>query len=161
MKIVENALSEDLVKLCNEEIDIKLENKVWAGNVVWQDELYDGIMGSCLSTSLDLKSSLKVRNKLRHYFPKCNNIQFNYHFWMRHSGINWHDDGTHVFGATLYLNDWRKEWGGLFLWEDDGFHCLCPKKGMLVVNTKEQLHCVTPVLYNAPYARRSIQIFGR
>ena len=83
-----------------------------------------------------------------------------YHYWTKLSGINWHGDEGYLFGATLYLNDWKKEWGGLFLWEDDGLHCLCPKKGMLVINTKKQPHCVTPVSTSAPYARRSIQIFG-
>ena len=160
MKIVENALPDDLVKLCNEDIDIKLEKKVWVGNIAWQDELHDGIVGSCLNADLDPKCSLKVRNKLRGFFPKCNKMIWYYHYWTKLSGINWHGDEGYLFGATLYLNDWKKEWGGLFLWEDDGLHCLCPKKGMLVINTKKQPHCVTPVSTSAPYARRSIQIFG-
>ena len=142
MKIVENALPDSLVKLCNEDIDTKLKKKVWIGNIAWQDVLYDGIVGTCLNADLDPKYSLKVRNKLRGFFPKCNKM-----IW-------------YLFGATLYLNDWKKEWGGLFLWEDDGLHCMCPKKGMLVINTKKQPHCVTPVSNSAPYARRSIQIFG-
>tara|TARA_B100000424_G_C22898242_1_gene477780 strand:- start:93 stop:584 length:492 start_codon:yes stop_codon:yes gene_type:complete len=160
VKIVENALPDSLVKLCNEDIDTKLKKKVWVGNIAWQDVLYDGILGSCLNADLDPKCSLKVRNTLRGFFPQCKKIRWSYHYWTKLSGINWHGDESSLFGATLYLNDWKKEWGGLFLWEDNGLHCLCPKKGMLVINTKKQLHCVTTISNSAPYARRSIQIFG-
>ena len=160
MIIVENALPDDLLKLCNSEIDTKLSKKVWRSSIDWDDVLYDGILGSCLNADQDLKSGLMVRNKLKPLFPQCDKIVSHYHYWTKLSGINWHNDELYLFGATLYLNDWRKEWGGLFLWEDDGLHCLCPKKGMLVINTKKQPHSVTPVSNSAPYGRRSIQIWG-
>ena len=160
MKIINNALPDNIIKFCNDDIDSKINQRVWGSNLAWQDELYEGLAGSCLAASLSSSCLLSVRTKLIGHFPKSNNLQFNYHFWMRHSGINWHDDDAWIFGATLYLNDWKKEWGGLFLWEDKGLHCLCPKKGMLVVNDKSQPHCVTPVSMTAPHGRRSIQIFA-
>ena len=160
MILVENALPNDLLNLCNEDIDAKLGKGVWKSNIVWHDSLYDGIVGSCLRADLDPKCSLLVRSKLRDLFPQCKKIHWYYHYWTKLSGINWHDDYSYRFGATLYLNDWKKEWGGLFLWEDDGLHCLCPKKGMLVINTEKQLHSVSTISNSAPYARRSIQIFG-
>ena len=160
MKIIDNALPDNLVKLCNEDIDIKLRQKVWMGNTAWDDCLYDGIVGTCLNADLDPKCLLRVRSKLKDFFPQSNKISYYYHYWTKLSGINWHRDEPYVFGATLYLNDWRKEWGGLFLWEESGIKSLCPKKGMLVINKKNQLHSVSTISTSAPYARRSIQIFG-
>ena len=160
MKIISDALSDDIIKLCNDDIDSKTKEKVWVSNLAWDDELYEGISGACLVSSLSPSNLLSVRTKLIKNFPKYNSLKLNYYYWMRQSGINWHDDGRWLFGATLYLNDWKKEWGGLFLWEDKGLHCLCPKKGMLVVNDKRQPHSVTPVSMTAPHGRRSIQIFA-
>jgi|TARA_B100001996_G_scaffold108049_1_gene81633 hypothetical protein len=160
MKIIRDALPDNIIKLCNDDIDSKIHKRVWGTNVSWQDDLYDGIAGSCLSASLSSSCLLSVRSKLRVHLPEWNNTQYSYHFWMRHAGINWHDDSNHIFGATLYLNEWQKEWGGLFLWEDKDLHCICPEKGMLVVNDIRQPHSVTPVTIRAPYGRKSIQIFG-
>ena len=160
MKIIRNAVPDNIIDLCNEDIDSKIYEKVWVTNTGWAPELYDGIAGSCIAATLNSSCLISIRTKLRDHFPVCKKIHYHYYLWKKHSGINWHDDGNWKFGATLYLNDWKKEWGGLFLWEDNGLHVMCPQKGMLVVNTEIKYHCVTPVSTSAPYDRRSIQIFG-
>ena len=51
MKIISDALSDDIIKLCNDDIDSKTKDKVWVSNLAWDDELYEGI--SCLLYTSD------------------------------------------------------------------------------------------------------------
>lgn len=160
MIIIPEAVSKDVIERCNKEIDSRISSNTWGINQRWGSELYDGIPGSCLIGDLSSEVYLIVRRQLRKHLPECGRMDFMYHYWTKHSGINWHDDGGYIFGATLYLNEWNKEWGGIFLWEDNGMQAFCPTVGTFVLNTEGQMHSVTHVHERAPYARRSIQIFG-
>ena len=171
MKVYKNAVDESVLRILNSEIDTYIDSdrapnggRNWgASHVQWQDSLFDDISGVCLNATPSPMVGVKLRVSLKEVLPKANIISINYHYWLRHSGINWHDDGGNIFGATLYLNEWKKEWGGIFLWEDSSekIRGICPKPGTVVVNESCEPHCVTPISTRAPYPRRSIQIWGR
>ncbi len=166
MRIIPNLIPESTIGVINSEIDSYTDpenSRCWgSSHLQWNSNLFDDISGSCLSATPSSLILLRLRSSLIKHLPASNNISFNYHLWLKHSGINWHDDGSHVFGATLYLNEWKKEWGGLFLWEEsDGLHAICPSPGTLVINTKHEPHSVTQITARAPYPRRSVQIWGK
>jgi|TARA_B100001996_G_scaffold233879_1_gene180560 hypothetical protein len=165
MKLIRNVLPESTIKLFNSEMDRMLDQRCWSlSSTTWGSTLHDGIDGVCAAATPSAMLLVKLRTIIKKYFPSSRNLNCNYHLWLSKSGINWHDDKmpNRTFGATLYLNDWQKDWGGLFLWEDKEkeIHCICPKAGTLVINTEYEEHSVTQVSSLAKYPRRSIQIWG-
>ena len=158
MQVLQTAVSDKLLYQCNQEIDhyLKSHERVWSSsNTTWSPSLYEGIDGTCLAATPSDIILMKIRAAVIDYLPPSNKININYHYWHKGAGINWNTDVGHIFAATLYLNDWDKRWGGLFLYND---RWLCPKPGTLVINDKLEEHCVTPT--NRPN-RRSVQIWGK
>lgn len=163
MKIISNAIREHLLQLCNQEIDTLLPQRAWSSNqTTWDEGLFADIQGTCLSADVSFLLEREIKKELLTYLPLHDKLSINYNIWLKHSGIRWHTDANYVFGATLYLNEWNKKWGGLFLWEDkeENLHALCPSPGTLVINTEAESHSVTQVSSTAPYPRRSLQIWG-
>jgi|TARA_R100000482_G_C5047939_1_gene111337 Rps23 Pro-64 3,4-dihydroxylase Tpa1-like proline 4-hydroxylase len=82
------------------------------------------------------------------------------YFWKKGSGINWHSDAGHKYGATYYLNSkWNSNWGGEFMFKDNnGFGFLpCVGNSLIIVKTPLE-HKVNPV--TSPIIPRiSIQMF--
>ena len=164
MKIVKNAISDELIGTLNKEIDILRAEEKWTfSNNNWNPHLYDGYAGSCLAAKVRDNMKLKILGSVRKHLPlvKQDKYYLNYHYWLPHSGVQWHGDEDYVFGATLYLNDFDKKWGGLFLWQNDKSEIRgeIPEAGKLVV-VESEMHSVTPLMYNAP-PRRAVQIWGR
>ena len=87
----------------------------------------------------------------------------NYHLWLPGSGINWHDDKASLYGATLYLNTWEPEKGGVFMWREKltgELKCIHPQRNMLMINEQGEDHAVTPIMVNESFGnRKSVQIF--
>jgi hypothetical protein len=163
MEIIKHSIRNELLHLCNQEIDALLPQRAWSSNqTTWDEGLFADIPGICLSADLSFLVEKKVKSELLPWLPPHNKLSINYNVWLKHSGIRWHTDANYEFGATLYLNEWNKKWGGLFLWEDEEMklHALCPEPGMLIINTKAESHSVTQVSSIAPYPRRSLQIWG-
>ena len=158
MQVLQQAVSDNLLYRCNQEIDhyLKAHERVWsASNTTWSCSLYEGIDGTCLAATPSQHILIKIRAAIVDLLPPTKIINLNYHYWNKGSGINWHTDEGHVFAATLYLNDWNKRWGGLFLYNGKW---LCPKAGTLVINDKLEEHCVTPT---TRHNRRTVQIWGK
>jgi hypothetical protein len=163
MKIISNAIREHLLQLCNQEIDTLLPQRAWSSNqTTWDEGLFADIQGVCLSADVSFLLEREIKKELLTYLPLHDKLSINYNVWLKHSGIRWHTDANYTFGATLYLNEWNKKWGGLFLWEDkeENLYALCPSPGTLVINTEAESHSVTQVSSTAPYPRRSLQIWG-
>jgi hypothetical protein len=163
MKIIKQAIRNELLQLCNQEIDTLLSQRAWSSNqTTWDQGLFADIPGICLSADLSFLIEKTVKSELLSWLPPHDKLAINYNIWLKNSGIRWHSDANYAFGATLYLNEWNKKWGGLFLWEDkaEQLHALCPEPGMLVINTEAESHSVTQVSTTAPYPRRSLQIWG-
>lgn len=153
----------ELVQFCNQEIDALISERVWSSNqITWDESLFADIPGICLSADVSFLLERELKKELLRHLPKVDKIIINYNLWLKNSGIRWHTDANYAFGATLYLNDWDKKWGGLFLWEDvdEQIHALCPQSNVLVINTEAESHSVTQVSSIASYPRRSLQIWG-
>ena len=164
MQVLSRLLPEKVIDLCNHEIDAYLKQRLWSlSNTTWGSSLHEGITGTCMAAAPTPTTCMKIRSAIIDHLPDSKELNLNYHYWNKHSGINWHTDEGHIFGATLYLNDWDKRWGGLFLWEDKDkeIHCVCPTAGTLIINTEYEEHSVTQVSSSARYPRRAIQIWGK
>ncbi len=164
MQVLHNLVPDSILRLCNNEIDSIIHERLWSlSNSTWGSSLHEGISGTCMAATPSSLILIKLRAAIVKHLPPSEQINMNYHYWNKHSGINWHNDEGHVFGATLYLNDWDKRWGGLFLWEDKDkeMHCVCPSAGTLIINKEYEEHSVTQVSSLAKYPRRSIQIWGK
>ena len=163
MKIIGHSIRDELLQLCNQEIDTLLSQRAWSSNqTTWNEGLFVDIPGICLSADVTFLLERELKKELLTHLPNHNKLTINYNLWLKNSGIRWHTDANYEFGATLYLNEWNKKWGGLFLWEDkaEQLHVLCPSPGTLVINTEAESHSVTQVSTTAPYPRRSLQIWG-
>ena len=166
MLVIPNAVSDHILSLCNAEIDQYVKKQIWTFSTAnWHPYLYDGYHSTCLAAPPSNIVAAKARTAVTNHLPKIHKdkIRMNYHYWLKNSGVNWHGDEDYIFGATLYLNEWKKEWGGLYLWIDKNsgdMHGLCPKPGTLVINNEAEEHSVTQVSSTAKYSRRAIQFWG-
>ena len=162
MKIVKNAISDEFIGILNREIDLISSEEKWKfSNNSWNPDNHPPYMAFAKSKVRD-NMKTKIIDEVRKYLPsvKKDCIFLNYHYMLPYSGLQWHGDKGYVFGATLFLNTFKKQWGGLFLWENnkDEIRAEIPEAGKLVIVEGEK-HSVTPLMYNAP-PRRTVQIWG-
>ena len=162
MKIVKNAISDEFIGILNREIDLISSEEKWKfSNNSWNPDNHPPYMAFAKSKVRD-NMKMKILDEVRKYLPpvKKDCIFLNYHYMLPYSGLQWHGDKGYVFGATLFLNTFKKQWGGLFLWENnkDEIRAEIPEAGKLVIVERE-MHSVTPLMYNAP-PRRTVQIWG-
>ena len=163
MILIEDSITNDLYQNCVKELNEKKVQDCWrSSSVTWGSTVKQGIVGSCIITSVSDTIHHSLEEELKLYLPKYDELLFQYYIWQPQSGISWHNDkeSDRLFGATLYLNDeWHPDNGGWFNWEDnDGYHAILPKKKFLVINNNYQHHCVTPV---SSGFRCTIQIWGK
>tara|TARA_Y100001970_G_scaffold103071_1_gene129357 strand:+ start:9932 stop:10432 length:501 start_codon:yes stop_codon:yes gene_type:complete len=164
MKIIKNALSEDLFSRCKKEVNKKLSENEWASSVIiWEPGLRQGISGSTIAamTSEDIHND--IVKEISPHVPECE-IVTQYYVWQPHSGIAMHDDSGRRFGATIYLNEtWHPNSGGWFIWEDKDtreWNTILPTKNTMVLNTSKEKHLVTSVAPDGFAIRVTIQIWG-
>ena len=164
MKIIKNALSEDLFSRCKKEVNKKLSENEWASSVIiWEPPLRQGISGSTIAamTSEDIHND--IVKEISPHVPECE-IVTQYYVWQPHSGIAMHDDSGRRFGATIYLNEtWHPNSGGWFIWEDKDtreWNTILPTKNTMVLNTSKEKHLVTSVAPDGFAIRVTIQIWG-
>jgi hypothetical protein len=160
--LVDNAISKELLSCLNDEIEVLYRQRAWSlSNHTWDQGLSAGIYGPVASSDISFILLQKIKKELKQHLPSVE-CSYNYNVWHPQSGIRFHSDSNYSFGATLYLNEWNKKWGGLFIWEDkeENLHCICPTPGLMVINTSGEQHHVTGISPQAPYPRRSLQIFG-
>jgi hypothetical protein len=82
------------------------------------------------------------------------------YLWGKDTGINWHSDAGHKYGATYYLNSrWNRNWGGEFMFKDGDQSGFLPCTGNSLIIVKTPLeHKVNPVT-SPVIPRISIQMF--
>ena len=143
----------------------KLKEQVWnCSSLFWEDGIKTGISGSCVATFLSDTLKDRIYNCIRYYLPEHTELNMQHYVWLKNSGISLHDDGSHKFGGTIYLNEtWNINHGGIFLWQDSEtqYRGVAPKHNMMVVNSSKTPHMVTPVSTEAPEPRYTIQIWGK
>lgn len=168
IKIYENSLDEELRNYLYLDSILKIKNPDfygWKTNYSW----HSGIIGSshvALSRAYDLDTKILILNNLikNNIIPESDPINYavlNY-AWTKLSYIPWHNDSNSKQTITIYLNDnWDEDWGGLFLYKDNGeIKGISPKPNRCVKNTGDLMHTVTPVYLNAPGCRVTVQIFS-
>lgn len=76
------------------------------------------------------------------------------------SYVNWHSEEGPL-SISIYLNQlWKREWGGLFLYEkDESIHGVIPKFNRAVISGPGVPHAVTTINPVADNHRYSIQLF--
>ena len=163
MRIIHDAVSEDLIDRCLDEIAKKRKQDVWGiSKWKWDAKLTSGFKMFCFSSRPETYQYNDLRNELTQYFETIP-TNINYHLWLPGSGINWHDDKASLYGATLYLNTWEPEKGGVFMWREKltgELKCIHPQRNMLMINEQGEDHAVTPIMVNESFGnRKSVQIF--
>jgi Rps23 Pro-64 3,4-dihydroxylase Tpa1-like proline 4-hydroxylase len=165
MKIYKNVLSPFLIYSCLAELNSKIDETCWFSSLSrWPKTILVNVQGTCLVSNCSPELSLKLQEELINVLPSADKISFGFYVWQKNSGISLHNDEGHKWGATLYLNKvWHLDYGGIFLWIDQQTQELkaqCPEFNQLIVNTDAEQHMVTPVGFDIPSDRYTIQIWG-
>jgi hypothetical protein len=166
MKFFENVLSDDVLRLCEAERTQKLSDFGWKlSDFAWSKDILVGITGICAATHVSDMLKRAISSCIARHLPEHDSLVIQHYVWTKGSGISRHNDETHRFGATIYLNrTWSMDHGGIFIWEEDGsgdHHLLCPTYNAMVLNDRRQFHRVTPVSMDAPEHRMTLQIWGK
>ena len=165
MKVYNKVLTPETInQLCQETNQTRGEDVWRVSTLSWVGEIQRGILASvaCKEVSPDLADT--IEKEIKHLLPPHEKLYQQIYVWPRGSGISAHDDGNKKFGATIYLNnDWQLDFGGLFVWQDKESNELkvrVPEYNSMVLNNNEELHLVTPVAFNCPAMRHTVQIWG-
>ena len=168
MKIISNALSDSLYQECLSTIKQLIPYQVWSSSsLTWTPPLNQGIQGSCISTLIPENLKTRILDEVKHNVPPFNKTVVQFYVWQPMSAIAWHNDQGKKFGATIYLNEkWYINGGGIFLYQTKeqkntgNMNAFVPQKNTMVVNDNHEDHMVTPVSFNVPECRFTIQIWG-
>jgi hypothetical protein len=165
MKIHNNVLSEYCLEEIKKELGVYLTHQKWGiSSWTWDPSLTNIFDGVCLSSFTSETVNKIIENDIKNYLPKnYTEIVTQYYCWTKNSGINWHYDGEHNFGATIYMNEeWKLEYGGMFVWKDEnGINMRMPEYNSMVVNDEKEEHMVTSISNKVPFDRLTIQIWGK
>ena len=110
MILIENSITNDVHQNCVNELDKKISEDCWqSSSVTWDAGTRQGIVGSCIFTSVSDNIQKLLEKELESSLPKYTELICKYYIWQPMSGIAWHNDeaSDRLFGATLYLNE---EW---------------------------------------------------
>ena len=163
MKIVKDILPKELFDACVENFRSKLDTDCWSSsNFAWKPFLRQGIHGSTVSTDVPKTFADEIEKHIKPHAPEFSKLTCRYNVWQPGSGIGIHSDEHHLFGATIYLNEyWHPNAGGWFIWMDgDEFKAVLPDPNLLVLNDCNENHLVTTVAHDVPEYRYTIQIWG-
>lgn len=158
-----NALSISLLNELHEYIVANHHNYIWRTNTMWHEDL---VAGSAPITMASLEQfEEKLRAEVGLFIPEVKEmdlfIPFPMFFSMpAHSQIGWHEDYTPI-NVSIYLNEfWDKNWGGLFMYMEDGnLKGFVPEFNTAVVAKGQIPHHVSMISTAADSRRYSIQLF--
>lgn len=76
------------------------------------------------------------------------------------SYVNWHTEEVPLSISIYLTNEWKREWGGLFLYEEDGnINGIVPSFNRAVISGPHVPHCVTTINPTTQSNRYSLQLF--
>ncbi len=166
MKIFKNVLQPKTLNTVRSYLQKNIGSYKWSSSeMLWNPGSRLGTTGSVLvqETTQELRDLMIP--ELNKVLPEYEDININYHLWLRGSGISAHTDSDYKFGATLYLNEeWHVNFGGMFVWQpkgEDTMRAIIPEENTLVLNSESELHMVTPVAMEATQYRVTLQIWGK
>lgn len=133
---------------------------------VWDPRLYKDTQGHTEVTTIDgtYIAELVIDRMIERFDTTTdyNNYSILVYKSQGQYNVNWHDDGSFVGAASIYLNqDWNRTLGGHFIYQMDDQQVMTaiqPKQGTAVYQSGGVLHATTPVAVNAPN-RLSLQVF--
>jgi len=166
MKIIKDALSEELLSFCTDAYNELDYGEFSPAFMFWDEGLRDGQTASPFVAFVPSKVVDRLLPEIEELIwvwegsPK---FTFQYYYWGPNSGIGAHNDAAYDVGATLYLNDFPLNHGGLFVYEDadNDLKVVAPTRNTLVVNDQKERHLVTTVSSQAMFPRVTIQIWGK
>ena len=135
---------------------IKKRNLLKSGAVsadnFWQDILTSNINGPDVTNIKNYLPFEKLKILVANNpFHRMEDVGSYFHTmiysWKKGSGINWHNDVGHKYGATYYLNSrWNEQWGGEFMFKGDSGSGFLPFVGNSLIIVKAPFqHKVNPV----------------
>ena len=159
----QNVLSFGLLDEIHEYIVQHSNDYIWRDNSMWHEDI---VAGSAAITMTSLSQfEEKLRAEVGLFIPEVKEldlfIPFPMFFAMPiHSQIGWHEDYTPI-NVSIYLNEfWDKNWGGLFMYLEDGnIKGHVPEFNTAVVAKGQIPHHVSMISAAAPVKRYSIQLF--
>jgi len=162
IKQFNNFLDINLIKNIKNKIHQNLAEPKWRSSLYW----YFGFKNSSSPVlSFEIEDDIFkniIKNKFISFFPQLTNKSMTvfYYIWPNLSFIPFHTDGGKYMGATIYLNEeWDKNHGGLFLYENNNeINVIIPEFNKCVVNDLKINHATTLTTIEAPY-RETLQIF--
>ena len=165
MKIIKDALPEELISFCvgvYEKLDHSKLSPTLCGG---PDYLKDGQIAGPFVAPVPSNVVDRLLPEIQEHiwiWEGDFEFTFQYYLWGPNSGIADHDDAGYDVGATLYLNDFPLNYGGLFVYEDadNDLKVVAPTRNTLVVNDQKERHLVTTVSSQATFPRLTIQIWG-
>lgn len=173
ISIHKNAITEELAKICLNEIEDNYTKNVWKSSLFdWGKNVQKNITGPCCRCKIHENTMDLIYDQIHRYIPKkFDSIDLQYCVWQGNSGLSLHNDDPYYFGATIYLNEfWHPNWGGLFLWNAgerqtenyiNQWNVVIPEYRAMVVNSSCRDHLVTHVSPTSPEFRLTIQIFSK
>ena len=158
MKIIKDALSEELISSCvdvYEELDYRKFSPTF---IWWDDVLRDGQTASPFAAPVPSDVVDRLLPEIQeHIWIWEGDVEFTfqYYLWGPNSGIGAHNDATYDVGATLYLNDFPLNYGGLFVYEDadNDLKVVAPTRNTLVVNDQKERHLVTTISFTSKVSK--------
>ena len=126
------------------------ESVVSVSNAIFNFNVSDNLKNLIIEELITKKVFLKHPKKWQCYVT----------LFSRGSFIPWHDDSNYVLTGTIYLNqNWDKDFGGLFLYEDNlEIKALIPEYNKGCFFIPPMYHTTTLTTINSPF-RESLQIF--
>lgn len=166
MKIIKDALSEELISFCTDACNELGYSQFSPAFMWWPDYLKDGHTASPFVAPVPSNVVDRLLPEIQEHiwiWEGDFESTFQYYLWGPNTGIADHDDAGYDVGATLYLNDFPLNYGGLFVYEDadNDLKVVAPTRNTLVVNDQKERHLVTTVSSQAKFPRSTIQIWGR
>lgn len=165
MDLYHNVLSGDILDKCTIELNSLLHEPVWkVSDQFWDRSIQVGVTGVCTSTLVKEPLRQQIHGAIQSLLPEHKNLMIQHYIWHKHGAISLHDDSGHKFGATIYLNkNWNIDNGGIFVWKNNlthELHAHCPEYNSLMLNSKCELHLVTPISPLTSENRITLQIWG-
>ena len=169
MRIINSFIDTDFIDEIAEENKELLYSSCWKSSLGWQEEIISPV-GSVLIRDLNdtQKETLITALEKRNIVDRTKIFEFEAqaYLWQRLSFIPWHNDKEEDdcvrFAASLYLNkEWKEDWGGLFLYNNNGsIYAEVPSYNKFVLNDNNFAHATTIISTDAPL-RLSIQLFWK
>lgn len=162
--VIDNFLPISFIDKIHQYVTSRYEEYAWRPNShIWDPGLTIGSPSILLMDISEFKNELTDICSANLGLDATNGLTVPYPVFYdapRGSFVNWHTDTTPL-GISIYLNEeWRREWGGLFLYEDkDEIKGIVPRFNTAVVARPNISHCVTPVNLLAESHRYSVQLF--